>query len=52
MTWGRWLIGTVAWAVAACVVVALIWGPGPWSRGVTAMISVALSTAVGNWVRS
>ena len=49
MYWMRWIVGTVVWAVIACVVVALIWGPDPWSLAITAAISVAISALVGNW---
>ena len=49
MSWTRWIIGTVLWAVAACVVVALIWGPDPGSLAITAAISVLVSLVFGNW---
>ena len=50
--WARWIVGTVAWAVASCAVVALIWGPSPFWLAVTAVVSVAISWFLGNGFRS
>ena len=50
--WVRWILGTVAWAVGSCAVVAIIWGPDPLWLAATAVISVAISYFLGNRLRS
>jgi hypothetical protein len=31
--WVRWMLGTAAWAIGSCLVVALIWGPEAFGNG-------------------
>lgn len=49
--WTRWVLETLMWVVIACIVVSLIWGPDPYSLGITAAISIAISAVLGNGFR-